>query len=100
MSDKTPSNLNVLDIKATSLKLSWEFSLEEKLSPFQGFSIFLSKRKPIRVWDIFYEGTITQAGIVGLQPFTDYEIQVAPRHLIGLGFISDGISVKTREGGK
>ena len=101
MSDKAPSNLTVLlNINATSLNFSWQFAFEEKLSPFQGFSVFCRTSSPYSFKETVYETTTTRAEVVGLKPFTDYEIRVAPRHLIGLGFISDGITVKTSEWGK
>ena len=98
MSDIAPSNLSVLEINATSLILSWKFTLKEKVSPFQGFSVFYSASRG--VWENFFEATTTQAEIGHLQPYTDYQFRVAPRHLVGLGLISDGISVKTKEWGK
>ena len=100
VSDKAPSNLIVPGITATSLNLSWQFAFEEKLSPFQGFSVFCRRFWPYSLKETFYETTTTRAEIVGLKPFTEYEVRVAPWHLIGLGFISDGITVKTREWGK
>ena len=95
VSDIAPSSLNFLEINATFLKLSWKFTLQEKLSPFQGFSVFYSTSRS--VWENVFEATTTQGEIGNLQPYTDYQFRVAPRHLVGLGLISDGISVKTKE---
>jgi hypothetical protein len=94
VSDAPPSNLTVVNITATSLELSWEFTLEEKLSPFQGFSVFVGALPNA------FEGTVTEAYIGNLKPHKYYRIFVAPRHLVGLGLISEGIWVKTAEWGK
>lgn len=98
VSDKSPFNLSLLEVNATSFYLSWKFTFEEKLSPFQGFAVFYESSKPAAEKKM-YESKLCEGEVVGLQPFTEYKVRVAPRHLLGNGFISDVISIKTHEWG-
>ena len=102
MSDK-PTNLKDLEVTNNSVKLSWEFKFEEKLSPFQGFAVFFAEESSdnkMRFKKINIETTAKQVKVDGLKAHTVYFFYVASQHLVGLGFISDRIEIKTQEGSK
>lgn len=95
MNGKRPLNVHASNVSHTSFNLSWEFTMEDKLSPFQGFLI---QCRTSHVYSC--ETTVNHVEVVGLKPYTNYLIDVAPRYLIGFGLISEMFSVKTAEWSK
>ena len=96
MNGKRPLNVHASNVDHTSFNLSWEFTMEDKLSPFQGF--FVQYRTSNDVYSC--ETTVNHVELVGLKPYTNYTINVAPRYLIGFGLISEMFSVQTAEWSK
>ena len=96
MNDKPPLNLTVSNVSSTSFNLSWEFTIDDKLSPFQGFSVHYNTSDGV----YSCETTVNHVEVVGLKPYTNYTVDVAPRYLVGFGLMSKVLSVKTAESGK
>lgn len=68
----------------------------DKLSPFQGFSVRYNTPHD----EHSCETTVNHVEVVGLKPYTDYTVDIAPRYLVGFGLISKMFRVKTAESSK
>ena len=91
-----PSSVFVSDVSSRSVRVSWYPSFDGN-TPVTSFMIQYRDRLGILVNNVTVTGSVTSTMLTGLQPDTEYQVQVFSGNNVGLGTGSRVVMVKTRE---